>query len=197
MRGDSVRDLYAKVLALMGLAALAGTGALVDYWPVQGNLPGVSFTLSLPSHPVPLAASVALSSAVALPSVSYQVTAPVVVAAPIAVEADLPVVTVPTEAALAGPATQRADVEPSAEPGADPAQLVASDAGLSVPIEVEPLAPSTLSHSSAQENATPTGNVLQRAGGHILNAGFAVGTGVAKAIGGFGTALSNIGKLFR
>jgi hypothetical protein len=33
MRGDSLRDLYAKLLALMGLGVLAGAGALVDYWP--------------------------------------------------------------------------------------------------------------------------------------------------------------------
>lgn len=34
MRGDSRRDLYAKTLALLGLGVLAGTGAVVDYWPV-------------------------------------------------------------------------------------------------------------------------------------------------------------------
>lgn len=40
MRGDSLRDLYAKTLALFGLALLAGVGALVDYWP-SGPLPAV------------------------------------------------------------------------------------------------------------------------------------------------------------
>jgi hypothetical protein len=34
VRGDSLRDLYAKTLALLGLGVLAGAGALVDYWPV-------------------------------------------------------------------------------------------------------------------------------------------------------------------
>jgi hypothetical protein len=33
MRGDSLRDLYAKTIALCGLALLGGAGALVDYWP--------------------------------------------------------------------------------------------------------------------------------------------------------------------
>ena len=33
MRGDSLRDLYAKVIAVVGLGVLAGAGALVDYWP--------------------------------------------------------------------------------------------------------------------------------------------------------------------
>jgi hypothetical protein len=38
MRGDSLRDLYAKFLALMGLGVLAGAGALVDYWPAGVRL---------------------------------------------------------------------------------------------------------------------------------------------------------------
>lgn len=41
MRGDSIRDLYAKTLALMGLGVLAATGALVDYWPSGVALPRV------------------------------------------------------------------------------------------------------------------------------------------------------------
>ena len=42
MRGDSLRDLYAKTLALFGLALLAGVGALVDYWPAPMALPAVA-----------------------------------------------------------------------------------------------------------------------------------------------------------
>ena len=41
MRGDSIRDLYAKTLALLGLGVLAGAGALVDYWPSGVRLPVV------------------------------------------------------------------------------------------------------------------------------------------------------------
>jgi hypothetical protein len=39
VRGDSIRDRYAKGLALLGLGMLAGAGAIVDYWPTRGSLP--------------------------------------------------------------------------------------------------------------------------------------------------------------
>jgi hypothetical protein len=42
VRGDSLRDLYAKTLALLGLGLLAGVGALVDYWPVGVGAPQVA-----------------------------------------------------------------------------------------------------------------------------------------------------------
>jgi hypothetical protein len=42
VRGDSLRDLYAKTLALVGLGLLAGVGALVDYWPVGVGTPHVA-----------------------------------------------------------------------------------------------------------------------------------------------------------
>jgi hypothetical protein len=41
MRGDSLRDLYAKTIAVCGLGLLAGAGALVDYWPTAAALPFV------------------------------------------------------------------------------------------------------------------------------------------------------------
>lgn len=39
MRGDSLRDFYAKTLAVVGLGLLACAGAIVDYWPVNEELP--------------------------------------------------------------------------------------------------------------------------------------------------------------
>ena len=42
MRGDSLRDLCAKSLALAGLALLAGVGALFDYWPIATDIPYVA-----------------------------------------------------------------------------------------------------------------------------------------------------------
>jgi hypothetical protein len=50
VRGDSLRDLYAKALALLGLGLLGAAGALVNYWPVRGDLPVVASALVLPDR---------------------------------------------------------------------------------------------------------------------------------------------------
>jgi hypothetical protein len=47
--------LYAKALALLGLGVLAGTGALVDYWPIGISYPAVSSALDLPEAARPAA----------------------------------------------------------------------------------------------------------------------------------------------
>jgi hypothetical protein len=202
MRGDSVRDLYAKALALIGLAVLAGAGALMDYWPVQGTLPVVSFDFSLPSGPVALDARVALASAVAMPLAQPRATAPAVVAAPVAVPApaEIPVVTVPVDepvapSAMTAKATADSPAPPVAVPATDPVQTTVTDVDPSIWLSIEPMAPPNVSHN--EDVAVPAStNVLQKAGGQVLNVGFAVGTGVAKSFSAFGTAFSNIGKLF-
>jgi hypothetical protein len=68
VRGDSLRDLYAKTLALVGLGVLAGVGALFDYWPAGIRLVPAAPALELPE----LAASfspttIELATPVALP----------------------------------------------------------------------------------------------------------------------------------
>ncbi len=55
MRGDSLRDFYAKTLAVIGLGLLAAAGAAVDYWPVGGPLPAIR-AVDLPAPDVPLLA---------------------------------------------------------------------------------------------------------------------------------------------
>jgi hypothetical protein len=60
VRGDSLRDFQAKVLAIAGLGVLAGVGALVDYWPTGGSLPPMlAGSAARPEVPVPTPASVA------------------------------------------------------------------------------------------------------------------------------------------
>jgi hypothetical protein len=205
MRGDSVRDLYAKALALIGLAVLAGAGALMDYWPVQGSLPVVSFNNLLPSGPAALAAGLALASPVAQPLAQPSVTALAPIAAPLLVPvpvlAEVPVVTVPADEPIAPPAVaaQPAVASPApavAPPAADPIQIQTTVAGIDelTVTAGEPMAPSKVSHN--EDEVPPSSNVLQKAGGQVLNAGFALGTGVAKSFSAFGTAFGNIGKLF-
>ena len=63
MRGDSLRDFYAKALALVGLGTLASVGALVDYWPGTVDVPRVAGPVSRVSAPALLPA-VDLASAV-------------------------------------------------------------------------------------------------------------------------------------
>ena len=85
MRGDSLRDLYAKVLAILGLGMLAGVGALVDYWPVATGTPaivaGPSFLPALPAlTPAETISMPALATVLrherALPAVVAAVPAP-------------------------------------------------------------------------------------------------------------------------
>jgi hypothetical protein len=79
VRGDSLRDFQAKVLAIAGLGVLAGIGALVDYWPTGSNVPPMlSGSLARPAVPVPTPASVAaareteteIGTAVTMPAAS-------------------------------------------------------------------------------------------------------------------------------
>ena len=79
VRGDSLRDFQAKVLAIAGLGVLAGIGALVDYWPTGSNVPAIlSGSLARPAVPVPTPASVAaareteteIETAVPMPALS-------------------------------------------------------------------------------------------------------------------------------
>ena len=83
MRGDSLRDFYAKTLALTGLGALAVVGALVDSWPGAPSLapvptPAAGTALALlTANPVP---DPAADETPARPRVRGQATRTVVLA---------------------------------------------------------------------------------------------------------------------
>jgi hypothetical protein len=78
VRGDSLRDFYAKTLALVGLGLLAAVGALVDYWPVGGGAAPQVAAVNL-DRPEPFAVPPAVHVDVPLPLA--QPEAPVVVMA--------------------------------------------------------------------------------------------------------------------
>jgi len=111
MRGDSIRDLYAKTLALLGLGLLAGTGALVDYWPSSMSvLPVVGPALTPPdvawALPEPAPALPEFSMTRAARSAEPQATELVAAVAPLTPSSDLFVsrtvaLTEPPPAALA------------------------------------------------------------------------------------------------
>lgn len=54
MRGDSLRDFYAKTLAVLGLGLIAGAGAIVDYWPTGVRLPDMTSPAFARITPPPL-----------------------------------------------------------------------------------------------------------------------------------------------
>jgi hypothetical protein len=83
VRGDSIRDLYAKSLALVGLSVLAGAGALVDYWPVGVGVPALEEASSTERFPLPGPLAVDAVGAPAAPVFAA--------AAPAAIATDSPV----------------------------------------------------------------------------------------------------------
>ena len=70
MRGDSLRDFYAKTLAVLGLGLIAGAGAAVDYWPVNAPLP-VVIAVRLPAPEVPVLAQ-RLDQRIPAPAVAHR-----------------------------------------------------------------------------------------------------------------------------
>ena len=175
MRGDSLRDLYAKVIAVVGLGVLAGAGALVDYWPTRGALPRVATATGLVTPPgplpVPVVTTVDASPARPAPARSAriqpaavttrtptaltQVTPPasVAVASPVAATplAPLPVahridLAGSTAIALAAPPVAPAPVVTPAPPPTDPFVAAAGDAFPDAPLRFAP--PATLADDS-------------------------------------------------
>jgi len=101
MRGDSVRDLYAKTLALLGLGMLAGTGALVDYWPASN----VAMPVAEPVLAAPEVAWATPPAAPVLPALPVLAVGPIAaqmarISPPVSVAAAPPMLSVTPAAAF-------------------------------------------------------------------------------------------------
>jgi hypothetical protein len=152
VRGDSLRDLYAKTLALLGLGVLAGAGALVDYWPTGITMPDAGSALVLPpiAHAIPVNPAVLRTSPIeggrdtSLASREMVRTAEVVPASvsrhglatlPVVITADLRVgsevgITAPAVRMAALTSTPTTDaIQPRADSSYEPYMLGADHAG--------------------------------------------------------------------
>lgn len=197
MRGDSLRDLYAKALALLGLGLLGVAGALVDYWPVHGDIPMVASVLA---HPAGLAALTADANAsmpvVASPSSVRRATPAV---EPIAIPDPIESTSAPV---AEHPVTSSA---PAAAPTSTPASLVVAPASpASLPVYTLDLIPPSSSDvpeltpespaAPVTSNAQTGENMFAGAAKSIGKAGAKTGTTIAS---GFVSAASAIGRMFR
>jgi hypothetical protein len=118
VRGDSLRDFYAKTFAVVGLGLLAGAGALIDNWPSSGSVPDAAPLASFQPQ-TPSASSVAPQPEIVAPrrKPARLVRRAPVAPAPISVveePSNVPVIdlTLSVTAAGGGPAP-----EPLPEPG--------------------------------------------------------------------------------
>ena len=196
MRADSIRDLYAKGLALVGLGMLAGAGALVDYWPTRGSLPVVvllpprpDFTPQLrPVRTDLLAVAAALTPPSARP-ISVTTSDPVP-----AIRVSAPPVDLGQPVALPG-------APPAAEP-AIPVVLLASAPAVSSTPAVEflilpPLATPVIAAAFPPdaEHGTFLTGAVKRTGASILRTSARTGASIVDAVrtvgGAFRRALPN------
>jgi hypothetical protein len=205
MRGDSLRDLYAKTLALLGLGVLAGTGALVDYWPSGVVLPMVDAGLSPPeiarSLPVPdrqpnfiVRAAARRPSAVARPTIAVQAapadrTVPVMAAASL----DLPAPRIPdlalapveqgfTSIAMAAPPPATVSVRPIAfSLEYSRGEEVALSEPAEWPIATLAMTTPPVSLSSEQDDDGLFSGMVKRTGSSIVRGGRKTGASIVEA----------------
>lgn len=138
MRGDSLRDFYAKTLAVVGLGLLACAGAIVDYWPVNGELPAVQTVAAFRSDspaPVPqLAGEIPAPQLIRASQRSAPRPASVAFAKPFRAVSFVEPVTAPAPEAAAIPELDLSGIEP-ALPAAMLA-MAAVDLDLEPPVDV-------------------------------------------------------------
>lgn len=192
VRADSIRDRYAKGMALLGLGLLAGTGALVDYWPTRGH--------------VPLVASPERGDLVRLASTSHHNPLTIVVPPPAATRraprARLPE---PAPMLLVGavprvggvPVALVAPVAPVTDPIAEPVALLASAAPVTTvgaSLILPPLA--TPRHTASWSTDSDDGGFLtgavKRTGASILRTSARAGASVFDAFRSLGGAVKRV-----
>lgn len=201
MRGDSLRDLYAKTLALFGLALLAGVGALVDYWPASGAMPTVA-------SPVPSQFPVRLPTAASLDVATPVV--PATVAARPASARRAPIVRPVSVALDMLPVTPFADDVPVTEVvalGEPPlpatvTPVVAVATRLSAPEIALPPAPlltfGPVQPTGPLDDPSPDGffgnatSAFKKTGESIVNTTLKTGTSIIKAFGFVGGAFKKV-----
>jgi hypothetical protein len=199
VRGDSLRDLYAKVMALFGLGLLACAGAVVDYWPVAGDVPRVAKATgrlsALPAAPTPAGIEIpapvlSLSTATTTPSRRALATAaePAPVELFISLAApDSPSLREPIELA-APPAVELAPIPAVEAP--------ASEIALARPAPVQEPLPGTPTPTRQMVTNPPidgffTG-ALKKTGASIVKTGAATGASIVDAFRGMFGAFKKV-----
>jgi hypothetical protein len=185
VRGDSLRDFYAKVLAILGLGLIAGIGALVDYWPVGVTTP------ALVAGPALGPAMPSLPSASAVPVPRPPVFAAARHVTP-ALPAPIPVLALaePTTGGL--PIGEPVSLTAPPEPIAPPVVAVeapASPIELSAPPPVVDLVPALVPPSTRMLAAAPSEpgfvmGALKKTGAGIVKTGSVAGATIADAFKG-------------
>jgi hypothetical protein len=146
VRGDSLQDLYAKVAAVLGLGLLALSGAVVDYWPVNGPLPRIA--TALPAPEPGLARATPVSTSFSSTSVRRSDRAHATSVAPVSTEvvtgAETPVTSLPLADTVIAERPASRELTPIVATSV-PAQPVPLD----LPDDLEPSAPTMGMHAMA------------------------------------------------
>jgi hypothetical protein len=204
VRGDSLRDLYAKTLALLGLGVLAGAGALVDYWPIGVNVPEANSALGRPALALPFPVSSDAFNRVSAPAPlrAHQETALLASAIlPVATIAALPVTGTSASGlgepvGLFEPVTRKALAVTSASfetalfnPEVyEPFSPVATDEGVPLPSSIAPSAPVGLSDSGDDTDGFIAG-AFKRTGNSIVKTSVKTGASIVDAVRVIGGAV--------
>jgi hypothetical protein len=192
VRGDSLRDFYAKVLAILGLGALAGVGALVDYWPVGVTPPPLVATGDAWTPEVPRPTPVADAPAPIEPRVTAMQPALSTMVARVAKPVPAPIPVSPAAVPATGslplgeglllaepPAFVAPPVPAAAASEAPDAQLVEL-APPPMPVEIVPSQPAAKLNVAADDSGFLM-DTLRKTGSGIVRSGAVAGASIADA----------------